>query len=149
MLGFDKPEHPLQDHQLCGAETLLGITFPDAYRTLVREFGGAYGDVDFDVEFPSPGFETCSMGLLLSLDPCSRDSIWSRMIVWEEYELSPKVIPFGEDGGGNYICFDYREANEPKIVFYFHELAGDDGIMVACSSFERFLENLKLPTTEA
>ena len=62
MLGFDKPEEPLQEHQVSGAETLLGITFTDGYRRLVREFGGAYGDVEFDIEFPSPGFRDLRHG---------------------------------------------------------------------------------------
>lgn len=149
MLGFDQPDYQLQQHHVSGAEVLLGITFPDAYKKLVTEYGGAYGDAEFDVEQPSPGFETCGIGLLLSLDPCSAVSIWSRMLTWGEQALDPIVIPFGQDGGGNYICFDFREGEDPKIVFCFHELQGNEGIMAVCSSFDRFLLSLRLPTDEA
>lgn len=38
--------------------------------------------------------------------------------------LPYKVIPFGCDPSGNYICFDYSESEaNPKIVFWYHEVA--------------------------
>lgn len=38
--------------------------------------------------------------------------------------LPNKVIPFGCDPSGNYICFDYSESEiNPRIVFWYHEIA--------------------------
>ncbi|NEQ97691.1 MAG: SMI1/KNR4 family protein [Cyanothece sp. SIO2G6] len=122
---------------IAGAEILLGITYPQAYRNLILEFGGAYGDAEFSLDQPSPGFDYCSISIIHSLNPCSQSSIYALMATWPEHELDAAIIPFGEDGGGNYICFDYRNRSEnPAIVFYFHELSGTDSLMKVCESLE-------------
>ncbi|MBQ7673444.1 MAG: SMI1/KNR4 family protein [Alphaproteobacteria bacterium] len=38
--------------------------------------------------------------------------------------FSQKLIPFGNDGGGNYMCFDYHEhkANNPPIIYWNHSI---------------------------
>jgi len=149
MLGFERSEESVSDNVIDGAETLLGVRFPDAYRAMIREYSGAFGDVEFRVDRPSPGFDYCSVGLLHSLNPCSRNSIYSVMASWPEHDLSDRIIPFGDDGGGNYVCFDYRQSDVPKIVFYFHELSGEDGIMKVCDTFGEFLDRLQLPEHDA
>jgi len=52
------------------------------------------------------------------------------------------VIPFSRDGGGNLICFDYRETpDHPTVVFWDHEKCDDPPLYVA-SSFTDFLNKL-------
>jgi hypothetical protein len=145
MLGFQPSDEQITDNVLEGAEMLLGIRYPGAYREIIREFSGASGDVEFRVDRPSPGFDVCGVGLLHSLLPWSSESVDSRLSSWLEHGLSERIVPFGEDGGGNYVCFDYRQADVPRIVYYFHELYGDDGIMDVCESFDEFLRRLQLP----
>lgn len=142
MLGFEQSSENVSDEQLSGAEQLLGVKFPVEYREEVQNFGGSFGDVAFLVDRPSEGFDRCSIGLLLSLLPQSRNSIYRVMAAWEEHELSARLIPIAEDGGGNYLCLDYRNGDEPDVVFYFHELSGDDGIIFVCSTFAEFLTRL-------
>ncbi|WP_309398424.1 SMI1/KNR4 family protein [Cerasicoccus maritimus] len=143
MKGFDKSESPITETQIEGAENLIGVSFPEEYKKVIREFNGAYGDVDF----PIPGSEYGgSMGIWLSLSPWDRETIWSSLSAWNEHELSEKIIPFGEDGGGNWICFDYREnKEEPSIVYWFHEIGGDDGCIFVCDRFTTFLNSLTTP----
>ncbi|HCU07139.1 MAG TPA: hypothetical protein DIC42_06155 [Holosporales bacterium] len=60
-------------------------------------------------------------------------------------EFFPKgFIPFSEDGGGNYICFDYRTCSEnPLIVYWDHGIEENEGIFFLADSFEEFLSMLK------
>lgn len=60
-------------------------------------------------------------------------------------EFFPKgLIPFAPDGGGNYICFDYRNCQEnPPIVFWHHEVEENEGVFPLANSFEKFVDSLK------
>ena len=149
MLGFERSEEIVSDNLIEGAEILFGIKYPVRYREIIRGYSGSWGDVWFRVDRSSPGFDYCSLGLIHSLNPCHRNNTYSVMAAWTEHGLSPHIIPFGEDGGGNYVCFDYRRSNIPEVVFYFHELPGDDGVMKVCDTFEEFLERLHLPEKDA
>ena len=54
------------------------------------------------------------------------------------------LIPFAPDGGGNYICFDYRNCREdPPIVYWDHGIEENEGIFHLADSFEEFLSMLK------
>lgn len=79
MLGFERSEEAVSDNLIEGAETLFGVKYPSGYRTMIREFSGAHGAVDFRVDRPSPGFDYCSVGLIHSLNPCNSDSVYSLM----------------------------------------------------------------------
>ena len=148
MLGFQHTDEDVSDGVIEAAEKLFDIRYPDAYRTIIRDFSGAHGDVEFRVDALEPGFDFCSVGLIYSLLPWCADSIYSVLSSWPEHGLSNRIIPIGEDGAGNYLCFDYRQSKTPKIVFYFHELHGVDGIIEVCDSFAEFLERLTLPDNE-
>jgi hypothetical protein len=145
MLGFEPTDEAITDTVIDGAQMILGVNFPDAYRKMIREFSGAHGDVECRVDRPSPGFDTIGIGLLHSLHSWNPESLYDVLTSWPEHELDRRIVPFGEDGGGNYICFDFRASDAPSVVFYFHELPGVDGIMKVCDSFGAFLERLQLP----
>jgi hypothetical protein len=59
-------------------------------------------------------------------------------------EFFPKgLIPFAPDGGGNYICFDYRKCKEnPPIVFWHHEVEENEGVFYLSDSFDEFIDSL-------
>lgn len=40
---------------------------------------------------------------------------------WLKADLEQDVYPFGMDPFGNYICFDYKESGEPRVIYYNHE----------------------------
>ncbi len=146
MLGFEPSGEFVPDHVIDGASKLFNIEFPVEYVDVLRRFSGAHGDVDFRVDRPTPGFDYCGIGLVLSILPWgSRPSVYSVMGTWSEHGLDPNIIPFGEDGGGNYVCFDNRDSGPPKIAFYFHEVFGDDGIIHVCDTFRELLDRLQLP----
>jgi len=142
--GFD-PTGSATREQIEGAELLLGIRFPSLYHDFIARYGGVYGDADF----PVPGTEyPASVGLWLSLSPWERQSLWSILASWSEHELPPKIVPFGLDGGGNLLCFDYRLSPNPKVAFWYHELEGEDGLHLISETFEGFLGTLREPSDD-
>ncbi len=59
--------------------------------------------------------------------------------------FSQKLIPFGDDGGGNYMCFDYREhkGNNPPIIYWNHSVyENSKRISFIANSFEEFINML-------
>lgn len=138
--GFERSERPASAEQVAAAERLLGVEFPAEYRALLSEYAGANGDA----EFPFPESNAVgSVGLWLSPVPWERESIWTTTATWEEHELPECIVPIAEDGGANLLCLDYRSAKEPEVAFWFHELAGADGLRFAASSFKEFLHRLR------
>jgi hypothetical protein len=79
--------------------------------------------------------------------------IFARMIdVLEKYEPledqygdyqhinNKKVLPFGDDWGGNFYCFDLEKISNGNcpIAFVDHELKGDPELEHIADSFEEF-----------
>lgn len=139
---FDQTEHPIDSSRIDGAESLLGVRFPGLYRAVLAQHHNAYGDADFAV----PGTEHgASIGHWLSLGPWDTESIWSYLSTWSEHQLPRSVVPFGQDGGGNCICFDYRSSLDPTIVLWYHELSGTDGLTTIAPTFDEFVGLLRAP----
>lgn len=139
--GF-APSVSTSGEAITGAAALLGVTFPAAYREVLAEFSGAYGDA----EFPMPGSEhPGSIGHWLSIDPWQRNSLWSVVSSWPEHGLPRTVVPVAATGSGNYLCLDYRVMREPSIAFWWHELPDEQGLDKVASSFSEFLVSLREP----
>jgi len=139
---FDQTESPIDAQQIDGAELLLGVRFPPSYRRVLAHHHGSYGDADFAIAGTVHG---ASIGQWLSISPWHTESIWSFLATWTEHQLPKGIVPFGADGGGNCICFDYRSSKEPSVVFWYHELPGADGLAAVASSFDCFLGLLRPP----
>ena len=62
-------------------------------------------------------------------------------------EFFPKgLVAFGEDGGGDFICFDYREGKDnpnPPIVYWSHEANEGEDVSFIAKDFETFIGMLK------
>jgi SMI1/KNR4 family protein SUKH-1 len=143
--GFEPSTTVPTSSQIGGAEALLGVRFPDSYRTLLLEFNGACGDAEFPLLEKERGG---SIGVWMSLLPWDRQSVWSTLsAAWEEHELPRRLIPFGMDGGGNFVCFDYRHSDVPSVVFWHHELDAEEGIFPVAATFEEFLRVLRAGET--
>lgn len=62
--------------------------------------------------------------------------------------LIEKVIPFAEDPFGNLLCFDYRNDDQPIIVFWEHEKAFNDkesATIYLCDTFTKLMLMLHEP----
>ncbi|WP_356724712.1 SMI1/KNR4 family protein [Paenibacillus sp. JJ-223] len=63
---------------------------------------------------------------------------------YSKEELPERIVPFGRDPFGNFLCFDYRSMQEnPTIVFYDHESeVEDEKIIYVCDTFTQLLSEL-------
>lgn len=72
-------------------------------------------------------------------------------IVEEKYRFPKWLIPFGDNGGGDDICFDYRKdktSDNPPIVMWFHDMGFDHRIAFIAKNFEEFINMLYAPKDE-
>lgn len=139
--GFDRASKELSSAELDGAELLLGVRLPKAFREIAAIHDGCSGDAEFQIP-DGARLSPAGIGLWLSFRPWSRDSVWSWLSLWGEHALPGLVVPFGEDGGGNLVCLDYRKTAKPSVCFWFHELAGEEGLYPVAPSFEAWLESV-------
>lgn len=134
---------PLPEHILRGAELLLGVNLPSDYWQCVQIHHGCCPNPDcFRTESQGQPWYG-SLGVLLSLDPYARENVFDAIHGLSLDDQLPRwVIPIAADGGGNYLCLDYRtEAGRanPKVVFWFHEVGGEEGIMPVAETFSGLL----------
>ena len=62
--------------------------------------------------------------------------------------FSKWLIPFGDNGGGDLICFDYRSdhtTNNPPIAIWNHYLEFKHRTVFIANNFEEFINMLHLP----
>lgn len=132
---------PLPDEMIVNLENTLGVILPGDYKIMLQNHHG-----DSPLESDIRDQETAEvmiggMGNLLNADPADSNSVYS----CAEY-VADRVIPFAEDGGGNFTCFDYRNGiHSPQIVFWFHEYDEDENYSLLASSFSEFIERLEIP----
>ena len=140
---------PLEERHLAGAEQLLGVLFPLDYRECLRRNHGAA---------PNPaGFLVSSsdkerpygsgVGVLLTIDPYAPENLFATLShLAADKQLPPGVIPIADDGGGDMVCLDYRATPTgatPSIVYWSHELEGDEALTPLASTFTEFLQLLE------
>ena len=144
--GFEVSENIITATVLDGAELLLGVSFPPAFREIALRHDGTCGDCEFSVPGSAvPG----AIGSWLSFLPWAQDNVWSTLATWPEHGLPQSVVPFGTDGGGNLVCLDYRTGSSPGVVIWHHELLGIEGLYPIAASFDQWLLSLVAVADEA
>ena len=108
---------PRQD-EISSVEETVGAQIPADFVKFCQQYHGGYPDPD---EIEVEGFGRTMVDQILPFvdDPAER--IRSIATVFEAVDgLTPGLIPFASEPGGNYFCFDSRSGRQ-KIVFGFHE----------------------------
>ena len=71
---------------------------------------------------------------------------------WDiKYRFEDGLIPFGDNGGGDLICFDYRnnrDTDNPPIVIWNHDMGLEHRVVFIANSFEEFINMLHEPKDE-
>ena len=148
MLKWKTSNDPIPDHIVNAAEAILGVSLPESYKKLAQRYpGGSPDKSEFKVKLSDQGrtWSSC-IGGLLSLDPRKIDNVFACLVgLSREDGLPQGLIPISDDGGGDLICLDYRFVHEgpPSVVYWAHELGGENGIIAIASSFDEFLEILE------
>lgn len=137
-------EGKLTNQEVEKVETELKIKFPKDYIEVVLENDGGFPDPN--VFFMNSNEE--SFNNLINLKADAEYNIFKTMDMVRD-RLVDGIVPFGDDPGGNLICFDYRTNEVPTIVFWDHEIAGggdlEKAITFVCNSFTDLLNMLHEP----
>lgn len=111
------------------------IKFPDDYIDCVMEYQGGT---------PKPNvFDTIKnqeriLKSLLSFCENKNENIFA-VTEWLKDRIPKELIPFANDPSGNYICFEYANDNNPKVVYWNHET---NEIEYVAESFSELLDKL-------
>lgn len=65
-----------------------------------------------------------------------------------EYLFEDGLIPFGDNGGGDMICFDYRTnraTDNPPVVIWNHDMGLEYRVVFIAKNFEEFVNMLYEP----
>jgi hypothetical protein len=161
---------PLKDEDLALLEK-FSFKIPSIFIALMKISDGGYVDYDFDyydLHFNKImcggigqiyGINTEStITLNRNYDPFGskynqQEYFVSYNDILNQYNNMPEFFPenivaFGRNGGGNMVCFDYRDnvmTNNPPIVYWIigHDI-GEDVSFVA-NNFEEFIKMLREP----
>src|SRR5262249_53716607 len=138
------PADPLPEHILRGAELLFGVKFPTDYRECVRvNHGGHPESRNFTVRGTTTSWGSC-LAVLLSLDWRRPENVWSVLAgLAVDEQLPDGLFPIAEDGGGDFLCLDFRGGSAaPTVVYWAHEVGGDEGVVPVAGSFAELLSLL-------
>ncbi len=127
-------------------EAKLKHRFPQDFRAVILEcHGGHPKPACFSYYDPDIGSVETSVAELLSFDLKCRNNIVRTCRALSDW-LPSGVIPFVSEGGGDFVCFDYRgheEGMAPVVVYWSHEREPETSIIFLCSTFSEFLKMLR------
>ncbi|CAO5676950.1 MAG: hypothetical protein HEEMFOPI_02058 [Holosporales bacterium] len=143
MISFSN-KNSVSNEIIKNAEIQMKIEFPDLYKKIAMEYDGETPDQDC-LDFFVPELNRI---ISTSVHLLSFKKRWYADIIeifYDPPEFFPQgLIAFAEDGGGNYICFDYRTCKKnPSIVFWSHEENIGEDVFFIADSFEDFINSLK------
>lgn len=116
-----------------GFEIKNNIRFPENYKKFICDHNGAYLDrICFEFFCSRQNATDSSSFFFLGFG--SKEGLISKshdISNNQNYDIYgyDDLITFGRNGGGDYICFDYRDCEkqgEPKIIFMLHDEYDDD-----------------------
>ena len=131
----------LEDSVIEGLELLLSIKLPETYKEIIKYHnGGSPLESDYEVTNESGQKMYGGFGVFLNIKPKAPEGVFSCIRLFKE-----RVIPFSLDGGGNYLCFDYSETDNPTVVLWHHEVEDELNYFFIAKTFDEFLEELYIP----
>jgi hypothetical protein len=139
------PTNPLSEDMLHGAELLFGVTLPADYRECVRvNHGGHPQPRDFTVRGVTGSWGSC-LAVLLSLDWRRPENVWSVLAgLAVDGQFPDGLFPIAGDGGGDLLCLDFRgRPAGPAVVYWSHEVGGEEGVVPVAGSFGELLSFLR------
>ena len=141
-------------------EKSQGITLPNTYVSFIIKHNGADLDNDtFRFENPYDPINNEASIVFFKVEEIKKiidvfldereqvDSICNGKSEQSSF-FYEKLIPFGDSGGSDCICFDYREHkqdNPPVVIWFFGECDNSKRIVVVAKSFSEFVSMLREP----
>jgi hypothetical protein len=130
-------------------ESEIGVRFPQSYVQFILPNDGCYTDphcfLYFDHHYEKNVGSGIGSFLKMNEDSGYCEDILKFHNLFSE-DLSKGLVAFGMDGGGDYICFDYRKGKDdpnPPVVYWSHEAEKGKDVSFLANNFEEFLGMLK------
>lgn len=141
-------EPPVSAGVLDEHEQMLGIEFPEDFREVIQQCPGGQPleRSDFWIEHPAHGRLGSGLGALVTLGPVEdvNSLRFCARALHDHHGLPQHIIPIVIEGGGDYMCLDYRESvTEPRMVYYSHEAPLETAFAYLADSFTGFLDMLE------
>lgn len=136
----------IDDPAVVAVENRLGVTLPQDFVAIAKQCHGGHPRQNrFVYENPDMGPVATCFAELLSFDLTYKDNIVETRDYLSNW-LPSGIIPFAADGGGDYICFDYRRSEtSPTVLYWAHEWDLADSLIPLCATFSDFLDLLEEP----
>jgi len=135
------------DDMIATVEKQLGIHYPADFRVLAPTIHDSRPSlVTFFYNHRGLGRVGSSFSYVLSFNPTSSAYVPRKMANLESGLIPAGVVPFGIDGGGDLMAFDFRQdADNPPVVYVAISDAEEEGerhIYPLAPSFSAFLDML-------
>lgn len=144
-LSWFEPGTPLDADEIRAAENRLGVNFPQDYIDFVKPHSGASNPDKSEFEYYDQGMKRVgNFGTLLSLVESDAESVFETIGNLSE-QIPDRVIPVVDTGSGDCVCFDYRNLEVPKVIYFAHERSGEQSLLPLAGSFSEFVDKLQEP----
>jgi cell wall assembly regulator SMI1 len=144
-LAWENCRAELSDKRIGAVEAVLGVRLPEDYTKCIKKHhGGTPKPSRFTFRDQKLGEMESCLGMLLSLDENDSENL---VDTWRDLasQLPRTIVPFADDGGGDFICFDYRNLHQktaPVVVYWHHERTQPESLTGLCDSFSDFIKML-------
>lgn len=128
-------------------EKILRIKFPESFLECVKQTdSGTPERPIFKYKAPSSERMVSDSASFISFLPEIEYNIIRSYFIRPEF-FPEKLVPIMENGGGDYICFDYSidgfEDKDPPVVLWMHEYSEGQDIVDLAINFQSFLDKLE------
>ena len=124
------------------------FALPNSYLEILKKQDGV--SISYEFQY----YDHClkrkigtGIGVIFGLDSDDEENLLKQYHTLPDF-FPKNLVPFGEDGGGDFICFDYRHdayTNNPPVVYWSHENEEGEDISFLAKDFKEFLSILKEP----
>jgi hypothetical protein len=131
-------------------EKTQNVILPKAYVDFISKHNGVRLEVNsFEYYDPNIGNKNSDS---IAFNPAEKIQKSIDLLQYDEepdldikYRFEDGLIPFGDNGGGDLICFDYRKdrtTDNPPIVIWNHDMGFEHRVIFIANNFEEFINML-------
>ena len=136
--------YPLSPDEVNEIEDSIEHRFDETFRKLLR----AYGSVIFTESVfyrSNRGIVSLILGAIHPGVPHAKNLAIEFVFRLLSNELKDGVVPFADNGVGDYLCFDLSEEGSGSVYLWDHEAPADvDDLHSVSDSFDTWLRSLEI-----
>jgi hypothetical protein len=135
-------------------EKIQNVILPKLYVDFISKHNGARLEID-EFDYDDPNIKTGNNSNSIAFEKIETIQKSIELLKYDEepdldikYRFEDGLIPFGDNGGGDMICFDYRNdrtTDNPPIVIWNHDMGFEHRVVFIANNFEEFINMLHEP----